>query len=100
MALYRLGEAWSRRSAWDKAIPALQRSLWINPYYSGSYIVLGRAYLATGKPETAEGMLARAVELDPNNKAGRYLYGQVLQRLGKADRAKEQFDIAARLGDR
>ena len=97
MALYRLGEAWSRQQAWDKAIPALQRSLWINPYYSGPYIVLGRAYLATGQLDTARGMLQRAVELDPNNKSARYLYGQVLQRLGKSVEAKEQFDISDKL---
>jgi len=97
MALYRLGEAWSRRQAWDKAIPALQRSLWINPYYSGPYIVLGRAYLATGQLDTARGMLQRSVELDPNNKSARYLYGQVLQRLGRSVEAKEQFDISDKL---
>jgi tetratricopeptide (TPR) repeat protein len=99
MALYRLGEAYSRQPDWDKAIPALQQSLWINPYFSGPYIVLGRAYLAKGQPATAEGMLSRAVEYDPNNKAARYLYGQVLQRLGRVDEAKEQFDTAAKLQD-
>jgi tetratricopeptide (TPR) repeat protein len=98
-ALYRLGEAYSRQPDWDKAIPALQQSLWINPYFSGPYIVLGRAYLAKGQPATAEGMLRRAVEYDPNNKAARYLYGQVLQRLGRADDARQQFDAAARLHD-
>ena len=61
--------------------------------------MLGRAYLAKGQPATAEGMLRRAVEYDPNNKAARYLYGQVLQRLGRVDQAKEQFDAAARLQD-
>jgi tetratricopeptide (TPR) repeat protein len=99
MALYRLGEAYSRQPDWDKAIIALQQSLWINPYFSGPYIVLGRAYIAKGQPATAEGMLRRAVEYDPNNKSARYLYGQVLQRLGRADEAKEQFDAAARLQD-
>jgi tetratricopeptide (TPR) repeat protein len=99
MALYRLGEAYSRQPDWDKAITALQQSLWINPYFSGPYIVLGRAYIAKGQPATAEGMLRRAVEYDPNNKSARYLYGQVLQRLGRADEAKEQFDAAARLQD-
>ena len=98
-ALYRLGEAYSRQPDWDKAIPALQQSLWINPYFSGPYIVLGRAYLAKGQPSTAEGMLRRAVDYDPNNKSARYLYGQVLQRLGRTDDAKAQFDVAARLQD-
>jgi tetratricopeptide (TPR) repeat protein len=100
MSLYRIGEAWSRRAAWDKAIAPLQRSIWINPFYSGPYIVLGRAYLATGKPDASEGMLRHAVELDPNNKAAHYLYGQVLQRLGNASLAAEQFDIASKLGEK
>jgi tetratricopeptide (TPR) repeat protein len=98
-ALYRLGEAYARQSDWDKAIPALQRSLWINPYFSGPYIVLGRAYLVKAQLATAEGMLRRAVEYDPNNKSARYLYGQVLQRLGREEEAKEQLDTAARLQD-
>jgi tetratricopeptide (TPR) repeat protein len=99
MALYRLGEAYSRQPDWDKAIAALQQSLWINPYFSGPYIVLGRAYMAKGQPSTAEGMLRRAVEYDPNNKAARYLFGQVLQRLGRAQEAQQQLEIAARLHD-
>jgi tetratricopeptide (TPR) repeat protein len=100
MALYRVGEARARKSDWDGAILALQRSIWINPFYSGPYIVLGRAYLAKGHLQTAEGMLRRAVDYDPNNKAARYLFGQALQRLGRAGEAREQFDIAAKLGDR
>ena len=100
MALYRLGEAYSRAPDWDKAVPVLQRSLWINPFFSGPYILLGRAYLAKGQPQTAEGMLRRAVEYDPNNKAARYLLGQVLQRLGRHAEAREQLQIAATLEDR
>ena len=82
MALYRLGEVWSRQQQWDEAIAALQRSLWINPFFSGPYIVLGRAYMKKGQPATAEGMLRRAVEYDPNNKSAHYLLGQVLQQAG------------------
>jgi tetratricopeptide (TPR) repeat protein len=100
MALYRIGETLARKSEWDRAIAALQRSIWINPFFSGPYIVLGRAYTMKGQIQTAEGMLRRAVEYDPNNTAARYLLGQVLQRLGRTAEAREQFDIAARLGDR
>ena len=100
MTLYRLGEAYSRVPDWDRAIPALQQSLWINPFFSGPYIVLGRAYVAKGQLQTAEGMLRRAVEYDPNNKAARYLLGQVLQRLGRGKEAGEQLEIAAGLEDR
>jgi tetratricopeptide (TPR) repeat protein len=100
MAFYRLGEAYSRAPDWDKAIPALQRSIWINPFFSGPYILLGRAYVARDQLQTAEGMLRRAVEYDPNNKAARYLFGQVLQRLGRSEEAKEQLAVAESLPDR
>ena len=45
-------------------------------------------------------MLRHAVELDPNNKAAHYLLGQVFQRLGKAEQAKEQFEIASKLSEK
>jgi len=99
MAFHLLGDAYSRQLKWEEAVAALQKSIWINPYFSGPYIVLGRAYLAKGQPSTAEGMLRRAVDYDPNNKSARYLYGQVLQRLGRTDEAKTQFDMAAKLQD-
>ena len=50
MALYRIGDIYSRQLKWDAAITALQQSLWINPYYSGPYILLGKAYSKTGQP--------------------------------------------------
>ena len=97
MAYYRLGEAYSRQQKWDEAITALQQSLWINPYFSGPYIVLGRAYMTRKEPATAEGMLRRAVEYDPNNRSAHYLLGQVLQALGREGEAAREFEIAARL---
>ena len=53
---------------WDEAIGALQRSVWLNPYFSGPYILMGKAYQAKGDRGAAEGMLRRAVGYDPNNK--------------------------------
>ena len=41
-----------------------------------------------GQPATAEGMLRRAIEYDPNNKAAHYLLGQVLQQAGRAEEAQ------------
>ena len=49
MAFYRLGDAYLRQRSWDDAIAALQRSVWLNPYYSGPYILLGRAYMKKGE---------------------------------------------------
>ena len=44
MAFYQLGDALGRQAKWDDSIDALQQSLWLNPFYSGPYILLGRAY--------------------------------------------------------
>src|SRR5438270_14005017 len=97
MAFYRIGDIYSRQQKWDESITALQQSLWINPYYSGPYILLGKAYSKTGQPEAAEDMLRRAVLFDPNNKSAHYLLAQVLQQTGRADEATREFAIAERL---
>ena len=76
-----------RRSG-TTAIAALQKSLWLNPFYSGPYILLGRAYMKKEQPATAEGMLRRAIQYDPNNRSAHYLLGQLLQQIGRADEAK------------
>ena len=47
-----------------------------------------RRTLKKGQPATAEGMLRRAVEYDPNNKSAHYLLGQLLQQAGRAEEAK------------
>ena len=99
MASYQLGDALLRQNRGDEAIAALQRSLWLNPFYSGPYILLGRAYMKKGQPATAEGMLRRAIDYDPNNRAAHYLLAQLLQQLGRAEEAKQEFAIAERLDD-
>jgi tetratricopeptide (TPR) repeat protein len=100
MASYQLGDALQRQNRGDEAIEALQRSLWLNPFYSGPYILLGRAYMKKGQPATAEGMLRRAIDYDPNNRAAHYLLAQLLQQLGRAEEAKQEFAVAERLSTR
>jgi tetratricopeptide (TPR) repeat protein len=97
MALYRIGDVYSRQLKWDAAIAALQQSLWINPYFSGPYILLGKAYSRTNQLEAAEDMLRRAIQYDPNNKSAHYLLAQLLQQTGRTDEAKREFGIAERL---
>jgi tetratricopeptide (TPR) repeat protein len=99
MALYRIGDIYSRQQKWEQAIDALQRSLWVNPYFSGPYILLGKAYTRTNQPEAAEDMLRRAIQYDPNNKTAHYLLAQLLQQTGRSEEAKREFAIAARLQD-
>lgn len=97
MALSQLGDGFVRQSKWDEAIAALQKSIWLNPYYSAPYILLGRAYTKKEQPAAAEGMFRRAIEYDPNNRSAHYLLAQLLQRLGRVEEAKREFDIAERL---
>ena len=52
---------------------------------------------AEGSAATAEGMLTRAIEYDPNNRSAHYLLGQLLQRTGRSEEAKREFGIAERL---
>ena len=86
-----------RQGKWTDAIAALQQSIWMNPYFSGPYILLGKAYSRTGQSASAEDMLRRAIEFDPNNKSAHYLLAQILQQAGKADEARREFAIAERL---
>ena len=97
MALYRIGDVYTRQSKWPEAIDVLQQSIWMNPYFSGPYILLGKAYSRTGQPAAAEDMLKRAIEYDPNNKSAHYLYAQILQQAGKLEDAKREFAIAEKL---
>lgn len=97
MAFYGMGDAWVRQLQWDNALDALQRSVWLNPYFSGPYILMGKAYQAKGDRAAAEGMLRRAIGYDPNNKTAHYLLAQVLQQLGRAEDARKEFDAAQAL---
>ncbi|MEJ7709684.1 MAG: tetratricopeptide repeat protein [Pyrinomonadaceae bacterium] len=62
MAYYRLGEAYTRQLKWDEAIAPLQKSVWLSPYFSGPYIVLGKVYLKKRDMGNAESILRRALQ--------------------------------------
>ena len=97
MAFYQLGDALGRQLKWDESIAALQQSLWLNPYYSGPFILLGRAYVKKGQPRRPKACCRQAIQYDPNNRAAHYMLAQVLQQLGRADEAKREFEIAEKL---
>ena len=75
----------------------LQRSIWINPFYSAPYILLGRAYRKNGQPATAEAMLRRAIQYDPEQSHGALSARAAAAATGRADEAKSEFEIAERL---
>ena len=71
--------------------------MWLNPFFSGPYILLGQAYSKKGDLPAAEGMLRRAADYDPNNKAAHCLLGQLLRQTGRIDEARRELEIAAKL---
>jgi tetratricopeptide (TPR) repeat protein len=97
MAHYKIGDARTRQLKWDEAIVALQKSVWLYPFYSGPYILLGKSYLKKRDFVSAEGMLKRAIQFDPNNKSAHYLLAQVYQQSGRPADAKREFAVADRL---
>lgn len=96
-ALYRLGDAYARQGKWDEAMAALQRSIWINPFFSGPYILLGKGHGQKGNVSAAEAMWRRAIEYDPKNKAAHYLLAQLLQKTGRTEEARREFETAESL---
>ena len=97
MALYRLGDAHVRRLEWDLAAAALTRSMWLNPYFSGPYVLLGKVHQQRGDLGAAEGMLRRALQHDPNNRTAHYMLGQLLQQTGRPEEARRELETAERL---
>jgi tetratricopeptide (TPR) repeat protein len=92
MAWYRLGDAYARLENWDAAVPSLQRSIWLNQFYSGPYIVLGKCYFKQKNYANAESMLKHALEMDPQNYSATYLLAQTLSAEDKKDEAKLLLD--------
>lgn len=88
MAWYRLGDALARQQHWTAAIPDLQRAVWLNPDFSGPFVLLGRCYFETGDLANADGILRQALKLDPANRSAKYLLSRTLSASGHPDEAK------------
>ena len=74
-----------RNGIWQ--FPISQRAVWLNPDFSGPFILLGKCYFKKGDYTNAEGILRRALKLDPNNSSATYLLGQTLMVVERATRA-------------
>jgi cytochrome c-type biogenesis protein CcmH/NrfG len=90
MAHYRLGDAYTREERWDEAQGPLERSIWLNPNYSGPYILLGKVYFKRKELANAEGVLRHALQLDPQNPTAHYILGQALMQDGKTEDGKKE----------
>ena len=82
---------------WFLALPTLQRSLCFLPTYSWPYILLLKSYWKRGDLTNAEGMLRRAIVLDPKNSSAHYILGQTLVQAGRAEEGKQMLDKSQEL---
>ncbi len=80
-----------------QSILELRGKLERNPDDAEAVRQLGMLYVASNEFVRARSALARAVELDPRNVAGRRLLGAVHAELGEAELAVAQYQEAARL---
>ena len=70
-------------------MPPLQRAVWLDPTYSGPYILLGKTYQKQGDLDEAERMLRRALQMDPRNASAHYLLGRTLIQSGHEEEGKK-----------
>lgn len=97
MAYWRMGDAYTRVEKWNEAETALKQAIWLNPDFSGPYILLGKVELKKGLPDIAAGFLERAIKIDPNNYSAHYLLGAVYKQLGRQQDADREFELTRSL---
>jgi tetratricopeptide (TPR) repeat protein len=81
--LYQAGE-------YEKAILEFKNAIQLDSEFPKSYFYLGKAYLRTENPESAEGAFAKALLLDPDLDEARLVLSEVLVINEKAAGALEQ----------
>lgn len=69
----------------------LQQRLQENPQHSDSWRLLGRFYHRQNKPDAANDTFKKSLELDPDNAATHFDFGQLLLSQGDTVRAREHF---------
>lgn len=97
MAYWRMGDAYTRLENWNEAERALKQAVWLNPDFSGPYILLGKVELKKGDADLAAGFLARALKIDPNNYSAHYLLGTAYKQLGRQADADREFELTRSL---
>ena len=98
--LYALGNAQDRAGARQKALSTMRKALAVQPQHAGALNYIGYTLTEQGKPadlREAEGLLARAVELRPEDGAIADSYGYCLLKLGRAAEALAELQRADRL---
>jgi len=76
-----LGNVFFDRKLYDDAILAYKHLISLAPDDSGAYHNLGNTYSALGRYQEAEGMLIKALQLNPGKKESRELLAQIRSKL-------------------
>jgi tetratricopeptide (TPR) repeat protein len=97
LAYWRMGDAYTRIEQWDHAEVALKQAVWLNPDFTGPYILLGKVELNKGDPNLAAGFLQRALKMDPNNYYAHYILGEAYKKLGRSADADKEFALTQSL---
>jgi tetratricopeptide (TPR) repeat protein len=92
-----LGMAHTRVGRNDEALIELLMAAILGQQDAGMLAAIGQIHLNAGRLEAADGVLRRAIALDPRLPQARYALGSTLQRLGRAQEAKQQLDEFQRL---
>ncbi len=66
--------------AFDEAIRKYSRAILVSPEDENLYYNMGRAHFEAGNPDKAEECLAKAVQINPDFKAGEVFYQHLLKR--------------------
>src|SRR5947208_930074 len=101
--LYALGNAQDRAGMRQKALSTMRKVLAVQPQHAGALNYIGYTFTERGKPadlREAEDLLARAVELRPDDGAIADSYGFCLLKLGRASEALAELRRADRLTPR
>lgn len=92
-----IGKSWYNVEAWDRAVPAFEKSLTYHPHNPGVHYFLGRSLLKQDQNEQALEPMERAVALAPFKVEYLEGYGAALSRTGNLPAALRIFEKALSL---
>lgn len=77
-----------------KSVEALKRATWLNNRAARSYLLLGKIYVSQGLLDLAHGMVAHAIEVDPNSYEAHFLQSRVHYKAGRKELARKHLALA------
>jgi len=94
-----LGKLYLDRNDLNRAISELRIALKLSPGLDGVHAGLGRALRATDDATAAINVLKQGVERNPSDQEARYVLGQTLLSLGRADEGRSEMEEYRRVQD-